>query len=49
MEETAENKAIESDALKANLIETEGNVVINIDLLVLLLVVEHYNGLHSTL
>ncbi|MFH0781488.1 MAG: PEP/pyruvate-binding domain-containing protein [Pseudomonadota bacterium] len=49
MEETAENKAIESDALKANLIETAGNVVINDDLLVLLEVVEQYNGLHTTL
>lgn len=49
MEETAENKAIESDALKANLIETAGNVVINSELLVLLEVVEEYNGLHATL
>jgi pyruvate, orthophosphate dikinase len=49
MEETANNRVIESDALKANLMETAGSVVISNDLLVLLEVVEQYNGLHSTL
>ncbi len=49
MEQTANNTVIESDALKANLIETAGNVVINKDLLVLLEVVEQFNGLHTTL
>ncbi len=49
MEETANNRVIESDALKANLIETAGSVVISNDLLVLLEVVEQFNGLHTTL
>jgi len=49
MEETANNIVIESDALKANLIETAGNVVINKDLQVLLDVVEKFSGLHTTL
>ena len=40
---------IESDALKANLLETAGNVVIDQELLVLLEVVEEFKGLHSTL
>lgn len=40
---------IESDALKANLLETAGNVVIDQDLLVLLEVVEGYQGLYSKL
>ncbi len=41
--------AIESDALKANLLETAGDVDIDPELLVLLEVVEQYKGLHSTL
>ncbi len=49
MEETTQNKTIDSDALKANLLETAGNVVIKNDLLVLLEVVEQFNGLHTTL
>ena len=40
---------IESDALKANLLETAGHVVIDPELLVLLEVVEEFKGLHSTL
>ena len=40
---------IESDALKANLLETAGHVVIDPELLVLLEVVEQFKGLHSTL
>ncbi len=40
---------IESDALKANLLETAGSVVIDEELLVLLEVVEKFKGLHSTL
>ncbi len=40
---------IESDALKANLLETAGTVEISPDLLVLLEVVEKYKGLHSSL
>ena len=40
---------IESDALKANLLETAGSVEIDEDLLVLLEVVEQFKGLHSTL
>lgn len=42
-------EVIESDALKANLLETAGHVVIDPELLVLLEVVEDYKGLHSTL
>jgi len=49
MEGTANDRVIESDALKANLMETAGSVVITNDLLVLLEVVEQYNGLHTTL
>jgi pyruvate, orthophosphate dikinase len=49
MEATTNNKSIESDALRANLIETAGTVVIKKDFLVLLEVVEQFNGLHSTL
>ncbi|MBV5330840.1 hypothetical protein JZU69_00080, partial [bacterium] len=49
MEETDNARVIESDALKANLMETAGRVVITHDLLVLLEVVEHYNGLHTAL
>ncbi len=41
--------AIESDALRANLLETAGQVVIDDELLVLLEVVEQFKGLHSTL
>jgi pyruvate,orthophosphate dikinase len=44
-----ENAAIESDALKANLLETAGQVVIDPELYLLLEVVEPYKGLHSTL
>ena len=44
-----EKAAIESDALKANLLETAGKVVIDPELLLLLDVVEPYKGLHSTL
>ncbi len=40
---------IESDALKANLLETAGSVVIDENLLGLLEVVEKFKGLHSTL
>jgi len=40
---------IESDALKANLLETAGSVEIDQELIVLLEVVEKYKGLHSTL
>ena len=40
---------IESDALKANLLETAGSVVIDEELLILLEVVEKFKGLHSTL
>ncbi|BCL59381.1 phosphoenolpyruvate synthase/pyruvate phosphate dikinase [Desulfomarina profundi] len=40
---------IESDALKANLLETAGRVEIDSELLVLLEVVEDFKGLHSTL
>ncbi|TKB24906.1 phosphoenolpyruvate synthase [Desulfopila sp. IMCC35006] len=41
--------AIESDALKANLLETAGHVIIDPELHVLLEVVENFKGLHSTL
>ncbi|WP_136808001.1 PEP/pyruvate-binding domain-containing protein [Desulfosediminicola flagellatus] len=41
--------AIESDALKANLLETAGKVEIDPELLVLLEVVQKYKGLHSSL
>lgn len=47
--ERDEQVAIESDALKANLLETAGNVVVDPELLLLLEVVEPYKGLHSTL
>jgi pyruvate, orthophosphate dikinase len=49
MQRNSEVQTIESDALKANLLETAGVVVIDPDLLVLLEVVEKYKGLHSTL
>ncbi len=49
MEITPVAAAIESDALKANLIETAGNVVIEHEFLVLLEVVEKFKGLHATL
>ncbi|MBU1567173.1 MAG: phosphoenolpyruvate synthase [Proteobacteria bacterium] len=49
MKETANDLVIESDALKANLIETAGSVIINKDLQVLLVVVEQFSGLHTTL
>ncbi|SDO46091.1 PEP/pyruvate-binding domain-containing protein [Desulforhopalus singaporensis] len=41
--------AIDSDALKANLIETSGEVRINPELTVLLEVVDNYKGLRATL
>jgi pyruvate,orthophosphate dikinase len=40
---------IESDALRANLLETAGHVVIDPELLILLEVVKDFKGLHSTL
>jgi len=40
---------IESDALKANLLETAGQVVIDKEFFILLEVVEKYKGLYSTL
>ena len=49
MEKKHAAERIDSDALKANLLETAGNVVIDEDLLVLLEVVEKFKGLHSTL
>lgn len=49
MEIVDETAAIESDALKANLLETAGNVVIDPELLILLEVVEQFKGLHATL
>ncbi|MDK9705871.1 MAG: PEP-utilizing enzyme [Desulforhopalus sp.] len=49
MEATPQEKIIESDALRANLIETAGSVVIEEDLLVLLEAVEQFNGLHTAL
>lgn len=49
MELKTEIAAIESDALKANLLETAGKVVIDAELQLLLDVVEPYKGLHSTL
>ncbi|MGB3209886.1 MAG: PEP/pyruvate-binding domain-containing protein [Desulforhopalus sp.] len=49
MENRKSAAAIESDALKANLLETAGNVVIDPDLYVLLEVVDQFKGLHSTL
>jgi len=49
MEIKTEIAAIESDALKANLLETAGKVVIDPELQLLLDVVEPYKGLHSTL
>ena len=48
--ESAENSpAIESDALRANLLETATEVTIDGELLVLLEVVQQYQGLHATL
>ena len=49
MEIKIETAAIESDALRANLLETAGKVVIDPELQLLLDVVEPYKGLHSTL
>ncbi len=49
IEKSRNGAAIESDALKANLLETAGHVVIDSELLVLLEVVKDYRGLHSTL
>ncbi len=49
METRKSSTTIESDALKANLLETAGQVVIDPELLVLLEVVEQFKGLHSTL
>ena len=47
---TKENNAvIDSDALKANLLETAGHVEIATELLPLLEMVEQYRGLHVTL
>lgn len=40
---------IESDALRANLLETAGHVVIDPELHILLEVVKDFKGLHSTL
>lgn len=49
MDNKPNRKILESDALKANLIETAGNVVIDEELMVLLEIVEQFNGLHSAL
>ncbi len=49
MEKIKNDATIESDALKANLLETAGLVVIDPELLILLEVVNQYKGLHSTL
>ncbi len=49
MENRKNGATIESDALKANLLETAGHVVIDPELLVLLEVVDQFKGLHSTL
>ncbi|MGW8195433.1 MAG: PEP/pyruvate-binding domain-containing protein, partial [Desulforhopalus sp.] len=49
MEKRSTTAAIESDALRANLLETAGHVVIDPKLFVLLEVVEQYKGLHSSL
>jgi pyruvate,orthophosphate dikinase len=46
---TSDGTVIESDALKANLLETSGVVEIDPELRVLLEVVEHFKGLRSTL
>ena len=49
MEIKNETAAIESDALKANLLETSGEVVIDPELELLLDIVKPYKGLHGTL
>ncbi len=49
MEKKESSATIESDALKANLLETAGHVDIEQELLVLLEVVEQFKGLHATL
>lgn len=49
MENRKNRASIESDALKANLLETAGQVVISPELLPLLEVVEPFKGLHATL
>ena len=46
MEKSDITATIESDALKANLLETAGHVVIDPELLVLLEVVKQFKGLH---
>ncbi|GAB6190284.1 PEP/pyruvate-binding domain-containing protein [Desulfocastanea catecholica] len=49
MQKKESSAAIESDALKANLLETAGHVDIERELLVLLEVVDQFKGLHATL
>ncbi|WP_163337060.1 PEP/pyruvate-binding domain-containing protein [Desulfopila sp. IMCC35008] len=49
MEPTTDVGPIESDALRANLLETAGKVEIDPELFLLLEVVEKYKGLHSSL
>lgn len=49
MESADNTPAIESDALRANLLETATEVTIDEDLLLLLEVVQQYRGLHATL
>jgi pyruvate,orthophosphate dikinase len=49
MEIKTDEAAIESDALKANLLETAGTVEIEGELHLLLDIVEPFKGLHSTL
>jgi len=49
MENRHTEGTIESDALRANLLETAGHVVVDQDLLVLLEVVEQFKGLHDKL
>jgi pyruvate,orthophosphate dikinase len=49
MSNSQHESAIESDALRANLLETAGKVEIDPDLLLLLEIVEKYRGLHSSL
>lgn len=49
MENRHNGATIESDALRANLLETAGQVTLDPELLVLLEVVEQFKGLHSSL
>lgn len=49
MDIKTDEAVIESDALKANLLETAGKVDVDAELQLLLEVVEPYKGLHSTL